>query len=264
MDSRSFTLTVPFTHSPIANRTISPSRGFLPSIVLEESQKPSFSLMTAPTWTILSSGPFDNSEELLFSLGGTVNFHDSVAFFKSFAVFLSEGFWPSIQPLTSRAFPGSFYSFGRTEVPEPSEPFHFGGDAQIDKRLRILSAVGGGLALLVALVVVLLFLLLRKKKKIEAVESDSRMNVSMTTTITEDTEFISEYGLSDAYVDSESNNDYTDLPRDTPVLSHEDGLEFSSGHNPIEESEFDIAEDSEPHHSSSSGWSFLEMQTRRP
>jgi hypothetical protein len=120
-----------------------------------------------------------------------------------------------------------------------------GGAAdQVSGQALSSGAIGGGVSGLVALsALVLLFLFRRKKKGL--VELPEETVETMSTTVDDDDDYISEYGLSDAGQPSDDSEPDEDLPK----LVEEDGdydgseMEAVSERNPDEFSEAELDPD---------------------
>jgi hypothetical protein len=117
----------------------------------------------------------------------------------------STDFTPSSQFISSNAFDQSL-SFYPTDTDVPDADTQQSGGA-------LVSAVGGGLAGLAALAILLLFILLKKRKKREEQVEVTEGEEIDTSTIDDENEFVSEYGLSEG-IQSLSEDDLSgDLPQ---------------------------------------------------
>jgi hypothetical protein len=95
------------------------------------------------------------------------------------------------------------------------------------------AAIGAGLAGLAALSLLLLFLLKRRKKEEPVDAGEPTQDEADTTTIDMEVEFISQYGLSDATLQSDLDDDGSlDCPVEHSAGTSQDESDFASEHNP--------------------------------
>jgi hypothetical protein len=208
------------------------------------------------------SAPFDDSRFSLVASGAEIavmsegltlslaldassEFSPSVVFQASLEFGISSTFKPSLSVAPSLVSTPSFPFVASESFAESATllgPVSPGGAAeQVSGRALASGAIGGGLGGLAALAaLVLLFLLKRKKKDVIApVEDDVETG---SRTIDEDDAYVSEYGLSDAVQQVDSEEGGEDMPQGIPEVESEGSdMEGLSERNPddIEAAETD-------------------------
>jgi hypothetical protein len=157
--------------------------------------------------------------------------HETIAFHRSSAIELSTAIHASRAPQDSDREIGatiesaSFdFSLSPTLI-----PLHI-GDGAAGESLGLAGGLcAGGVGFLAALV---LLLLLFKRKKKTPDEPLPAIEIDETTTITEPTIFISEYGFSDDFILSEVDDQGVDLPRECLSAGQYNSDRFASQENP--------------------------------
>jgi hypothetical protein len=232
-ESVTFEQTIAFTASASFRATIA----FAGTVVF------SFSHTFDRTIFVGASGAFGDTMKFDGSLAyrETQSFSQSVRFLNS-ATFVGSSFLrPSQSFLASSALPATpDYSPQTDQLPYSaglsSSLREFGADAQESNRAAVISAVGGGMSAVAILAALLLLVWLkgRKGKSIPSEDTATTMEAQVTPTITEETDFMSEYGLSDDFEIVDSCADPSDIPRLNTIHSYEDDSPFGSEHNPNE------------------------------